>query len=150
MHGVEQRNAQIVDQVHAVERPRQLETAGNSAVRALMRGEAVHRLAVELDGAGVVLQGAADAVDQRAFAGAVRADEPQPFARLNLKIDAVESDKSIETLGDVVDVKQGGRCTGHGRLQARRRSCTRPTMPLGAMMTKPTSIRPTISRLTAD
>src|SRR5437763_172203 len=35
-------------------------------------------------------------------------------------------------------------------LLARRRSCTSPTMPFGAMMTKPTSSNPTMSRLTAE
>ena len=103
-------------------------------------------LAVETHGAGLVLQRAADAIDQRALARAVRADQAEPLARLHLEIDAVERDEAAEALADIVDVQQ----RAHDCLRARRRSCTRPTRPLGAMMTKTTSSRPTISRLTAE
>ncbi len=101
-------------------------------MRALMRGQPVDRLAVELHAAGFVLQGAADAIDQRALARAVRADQPEPLARLHLEVDAVESDEPVEALADIVDVQQ----RAHGCLRARRRSCTSPIRPLGAMMTK--------------
>src|SRR5664279_2183457 len=115
-------------------------------MRALMGGKPVDHMAVETDGAGFVLLRAADAIDQRALARAVRSDQPEPLARLHLEIDAVERDEAAEALADIVDVQQ----RAHGRLQARHRSCTSPTRPLGAMMTKATSIRPTISRLTAE
>src|ERR1039458_1710160 len=145
MHGVEQRNAQVVGEVHAVERPRQLEAARQSAMRALMGGQTIDHTAVEIDGAGFVLHRAADAIDQRALAGAVRPDQPEPLARLHLEIDAIERDEAAETFADVVDVQQ----RAHGPLR-RKRSCTSPTRPLGAMMTKATSSRPTISRFTAE
>ena len=96
--------------------------------------------------AALVLQRAADAIDQRALARAVRSDQPKPLARLHLEVDVVKSDESVEALADIVDVEQ----RGHDPLRAHRRSCTNPTRPLGATMTKPTSIKPTISRFTAE
>src|ERR1039458_1797837 len=97
---------------------------------ALMGGEPIDHLAVEIDGAGLVLQRAADAIDQRALARAVRPDQPEPLARLHLEVDAVERDEAAEPLADIVDVQQ----RAHGRLRARKRSCTSPTRPLGAMI----------------
>src|SRR5450759_5461520 len=115
-------------------------------MRALMGGKPIDHTAVEIDSAGLVLQRAADAIDQRALARAVRADQPEPLARLHLEVDAVERDEAAELLADIVDVQQ----RAHGRLRSRKRSCTSPTRPLGAMMTKATSSRPTISRFTAE
>src|ERR1022692_3284571 len=103
MHGVKQRDAQIVGERHAVERTRQLETAGNSPMRALMGGEPIQHMAVETDAAALVLYRAADAIDQRAFARTVRPDLSEPLARLHLEIDAVERDKAAEPLADFVD-----------------------------------------------
>src|SRR5664279_190686 len=101
MHGVEQRNAQVVGEVHAVERPRQLEAARQSAMGALMGGESIDHLAVEIDGAGFVSQRAADAIDQRALARAVRPDQSEPLARLHLEVDAVARDEAAEPLADI-------------------------------------------------
>src|SRR5262249_44043667 len=93
-----------------------------------------------------VLQCAADAVDQCAFAGAVRAYQSDALTRVHLKLYAIERDEAAKTLADFADVK---KCA-HLLLRARRRSCTSPTSPFGAMTTKATSRRPTISRLTAE
>ena len=71
-----------------------------------MRGEPVDRLAVEVHRAGLVLQRAADAIDQRALARAVRPDQAEPLARLHLEVDAVERDEAAEALADIVDVQQ--------------------------------------------
>src|SRR6202049_5156369 len=106
MHGIEQRNAQVVGKVHAVERPGQLEAARQSAMGTLMGGKPVHPMAVEPDAAGLVLQRAADAIDQCAFAEAVRSDQAEPLARLYLKIDAVERDEAAEALADIIDMQQ--------------------------------------------
>src|SRR5450631_4939027 len=114
-------------------------------MRALMGGKPIDHTAVEIDSAGLVLQRAADAIDQRALARAVRADQPEPLARLHLEVDAVERDEAAEPLADIIDVQQ----RAHGPLR-RQCSCTSPTRPLGAMITKATSSRPTISRLTAE
>ena len=51
----------------AHERPRQLEAARHAATGALVRGQAIERVAVEPHRAGLVLQRAADAIDQRAI-----------------------------------------------------------------------------------
>src|SRR5690242_9651154 len=146
VHRIEHRHTDIVGKIEADKRPWQLEAACEAAVRALMRRETIHRVAVEMHAALFVLQRTADAVDQCAFAGSVRADQPDSFAGLHLELDAIERDESAETFADVADVKK----RAHLLLRARRRSCTRPTTPLGAMTTNPTSRSPTISRLTAE
>src|SRR6185312_8212837 len=146
MGGVKHRNAQVVGKRQARERPRQLEAARKSAVRALMRREAVHGVAVEVHAALLVLQGAADAIDQCALAGAVRADQAQPLAGIHLEIDAVERDEAAEAFADILHAEEGR----HLRLRACRRSCTSPTMPFGAMMTKAISSTPTSNTFTAD
>src|ERR1035437_9376353 len=106
MHGVEQRNAQVVGEVHAVERPRQLEAARQSAMRALMGGQTIDHTAVETDGTGLILQCAADAIDQRALARAVRSDQPEPFARLHFEVDTVERNEPVEALADIFHVQR--------------------------------------------
>src|SRR5215831_202394 len=106
MNGVEHRNAYIVGQVQAYERARQLEAAGQSAVRTLMRGKAIHHVTVEMNIALFVLQRAADAVDQRTFAGAVRPDQPDPLALLHFELNAIKRDESAKPLADIADVKE--------------------------------------------
>src|SRR5512133_3716283 len=98
MHGIEQRNSQIVGERHAVKWARQLEAACQAAMGAFMGGEAVHGMTVEYHTAALVLQGAADAVDQCALARAVGADQPKPLARLDFEINVVERDESAEPL----------------------------------------------------
>src|SRR5450759_5770643 len=103
-------------------------------MRALMGGKPIDHTAVEIDSAGLVLQRTADAIDQRALARAVRADQSEPLARLHLEVDAVECDEAAEPLADIVDMQQ----RAHGPLRCQC-SCTSPTRPLGAMMTKATA-----------
>src|SRR6185437_7422977 len=71
---------------------------------------------------------------------------PDPLARLHLEIDAVERDEAAEAFAQVLHLQQ----RGHFFLRACRRSCTSPTMPLGAMITKAMSRTPTSNTLTAD
>src|SRR4029077_15737112 len=146
MHRVEHRNAQIIREIEAHERAGKLKAAREAAVRAFMRGKPIHGVAVEMHAALFVLQRATDAVDQCAFAGAVRADQSDPLAWLHLQFDAIKCDEPSETLADIADVKK----RAHLLLRARRRSCTRPTRPFGAITTKATSNRPTMSRFTAE
>src|SRR6185437_9068229 len=94
----------------------------------------------------LILQRAADAVDQRALAGAVRADQAESFAGVDVEADVVERNEAAEPLADILHAQQGG----HLRLRACSRSCTSPTIPFGAMMTKAISSTPTSSTLTAD
>src|SRR5437763_4650054 len=124
-----------------------------------MRDQPVERFAVEGDAAGLVAQGAAQAVDESALAGAVRSDQPDPLALGNRQIDVLQRDKAAEPLAEAADRKQrpiSGLRGVHAALccgdptrspRARRRACTNPTMPLGAMITNRISSTPTINRL---
>ena len=98
--GVEQRNPQVVGDRHAGERPRQLEAAGKPEPGALMGGEPGEIAARKPHLAGLVDEGAAQAVDQRALARAVGADQADPLARRHREIDGVERDEAAEPLGE--------------------------------------------------
>ena len=126
--GVEQRDAHIVDQTEAGERPRQLKAAGQSEMGALMRGQAVERPAIEAHRALLVAQRAADAIDQRRFAGTVRSDEAEPLARLDRQRDIFQRDEAAEPLAEIVDVKQLRHGTVPGASASIRR---RPTKSSG-------------------
>ena len=67
IHRVEQRNAQVLRQRERVEGPRQLEAAREAKTRALVRGQAVKRVAGEAHTPHFVAQRAAHAVHQRAL-----------------------------------------------------------------------------------
>ena len=75
---------------------------------ALMGRETVHDGAVEVHGAHLVRERAADAIDERRFARAVRADEAKPLAGGDGQRDAVECHEAAEALAQVVDLKQRG------------------------------------------
>ena len=87
---------------------RQLKAAGEPEPGALMRRYAVEPAAVEHDIAAVVVQRAAQAVDEGALARAVRADQPEPFARGDGEIDAVERDKPAKPLAEPARLEHGG------------------------------------------
>ena len=79
--GIEHRHAQVLGDRQAGERPRQLEAAGDAAAGALVGQQTVDRFAVEARRCRLSLvQRAADAVDQGALAGAVRADQADALA----------------------------------------------------------------------
>src|SRR5271167_441292 len=144
--GIEQRNAQIVDEVQAAEGLGQLKAASKPQPRAPIGRPAVDRAAVEGDIAAVVVQRAAKAVDQRALARTVRPDQPEPLTGIDSEIDALERDKAAKTLAEPGDLEQ----RRHQRSLARRRAWTSPTMPLGAMITKAINRTPTIKRFSAE
>src|SRR6516162_5002344 len=144
--GVKQRNAQIVDEVEAAEGLGQLKAAREPEPRALVSRQPVDRAAVKRYGAAIVVQCAAQAVDQGALARAVGPDQAEPLARIDRKIDAFERDKAAKALAEPADFQQWR----HQRSRARLRARNSPTMPLGAMMTKAISNRPTIKRLSAE
>src|SRR5882724_2280959 len=125
VHGVEERHAQVLGDAEARERPRQLEAACETAAGALVRGEPVHGGAIEAHGARLVAQRAADAVDQRRLAGAVRANEAEPLAGLDRQVDAVERHEAAEAFADVVDLEQ----RSHGVLLPAAGSRSRSTRP---------------------
>src|SRR5215467_3119515 len=112
-----------------------------------MAGSSNQDMAIEMHAALLVLQSAANAVHQGAFSRAVRADQPETVARLHFKLNAIERDEASEALADVADMQKWAHLP---LLRARRRFCTSPTRPLGAITTNATSRRPTISRFTAE
>ncbi len=63
-------------------------------------------MTVEFDLAGMALQSAAEAIDEGALAGPVRADEPEPVAARKREIEAVERNKTAETLAEPRDLQQ--------------------------------------------
>src|SRR5689334_427849 len=147
VHRVKHRHAQIIGEVEAYERAGELEAARQPAMRALVGGQSVHGMAIEMHTALLVLQGAANTVDEGAFSRTVRTDQPESLARLHFKLDAIERNKAAEALADVANVQQRAHLPS---LRARRRSWTSPTRPLGAITTNATSKRPTIRRFTAE
>src|SRR6185437_2628881 len=146
-HGVEQRDAHILGDAQRAEGARQLETPRHAAPRPLMRGEPVHRVPVEFHRAAVIAQRPTEAIDERALARAVGADEADALARLHLEMDRLERGEAAKALAEIGDAEQG---RAHRRPSLSSHAWTRPTMPLGAMTTKKTSSTPTISRLRAE
>src|SRR5262249_41501014 len=130
--------------------------------RALVRGRTVEQVAVEAHRTGLVAQRAADAIDQRALAGAVRSDQANAFACGYRERDVLQRDEAAEALAQPVDLEELAHGTGSGASVSTFRRptkssglcwtyrCTSPTIPFGAMMTKATRTQPTIRRLTAD
>src|SRR5262249_24603657 len=144
---VQQRDPYVVDEAHAEERAGQLKAARHAESRALVCRIALEVGAVELDGTGLVAQRPAQAVDERALARSVGADQPDPLARSDREADAFERDEPAEPFAEILDLEQG---RAHRSLLARSRASTRPKRPFGAIITKATSTTPTMSRLTAD
>src|SRR5689334_12884802 len=116
-------------------------------MRAPIGGQAIERATLEPHTAGFIVQGAADAVDERALARAVGSDQAQAFASCHVEVDVLQGDETAEAFADGLDFEQ--RCA-HRRCLAWRQSSIKPIMPFGAITTKPTSSTPTISRLTAE
>ena len=65
-----------------------------------MRRQAVEEAALERDGAGLVGERAAQAIDERALARAVRPDQAEALALGDVEIDAIERDKTAEALAE--------------------------------------------------
>src|SRR4029079_7195035 len=144
---IKQRHTDIVSDAHAYERPRQLKTAGKATARSLVGDQAIHLLTADGHGAALVMQRAADTVDQRALAGPVGADQADTLAVCDAEIDRIQRDEAAETLAQLADLQQR---LGHGEDLLLTHFCHSPTMPFGATITNPISSIPTISRFTAD
>src|SRR3974390_1245118 len=110
-----------------------------------MAEQPARRLPVKAPAAGLIRERAADAIDQGRFARPVRPDEPDALAFEHGKVDAVEGDEAAEPLAQPRHFEQR-----HYFARRPSRSCTKPTIPFGATMTKAIRSRPTISRLTAE
>src|SRR5271170_2015649 len=85
---------------------------------ALMREKPIKLAAVEVDRALLVVQRAADAIDQSRFTRAVRPDQAEPLARRDGERNAFECDKAAEALAEILDLEEigsrGGGCAGDG------------------------------------
>jgi ABC-type sulfate transport system substrate-binding protein len=121
-------------------RARQLETAAQAAARAFVRQQAVELFSGEAHAAGLVVQGAADAVHQGRLSRAVRADQAKALAVLDLEVDRFERDEAAEAFAETLYMQQRGH----------RFLLNRPTMPWGAMITNTTISTPATSTLTAE
>ena len=132
-------------------------SCGQARARALMGDGAVEHLAVEAHRAGLVLQRAADAIDQRALARAVRPDQADAARpALTARSDAFERDEAAEPLAEISTCSSGlghGACRPYASVSTRWRPtwptgrcwmylCTSPTMPFGATITNATTSRP--------
>src|SRR5262249_919456 len=87
---------------------------------AVMRLESIDALAIKPHAAGLAGEGAADAIDQRALAGAVRADQADAFASGNREINAVKRHEAAEAFAETFDLQQGGCIHGASTLTRRR------------------------------
>src|SRR5262249_36833170 len=99
---------------HADERPRQLEAAREPEPGAGMRRQPVEDAALERDGAGLVRQRAAQAVDQGALARAVRPDQAEALALGDVEVDALERDEAAEALAEALDLQQRAHAATSG------------------------------------
>src|ERR1700675_2638291 len=80
-----------------------------------MRGEAVDGPAVETHRTLLILQRAADAIDQRALARAVRTDEAEALAGGHVERDVFQRDETAEAFAEVIDFEQVRHAAaGHG------------------------------------
>src|SRR5882672_947822 len=117
---------------HAV--PREASSARKMMARIRSRSLRPHRLrerkpllqraavglpfeAEHLELAGVARREALADFDRRGLAGAVRAEQPETFAGLNLEIDAVDGDDVLEGFAKIADAQDR---FGHGREGFRR------------------------------
>src|SRR6266567_995370 len=124
-----------------------LEAAREAQADALVRGMPADVLPFETDAAFLVPERPGDAVDERALAGTVRADQADALARPHREVDALQRREAAEPLGHTADLEQR---LGHQRSLLRRQASTQPMMPFGASVTKSTSSTPTIRRFHAE
>src|SRR5207237_9171203 len=91
-----QRYAQIVEHRHADERSGNLEAAREPEADTAVRSFPAAVAARDATAARLGTQRPRDAVDQRALARTVPADQSESLARLNEKIDALERDEAAD------------------------------------------------------
>src|SRR6185503_6512192 len=144
VHHVFQRHDQVFQHRHARERPRNLETAGDAAARALVGRQARNLLAAKHDAPAVVVEHARNAVDERGLARAVRADEAKALALRDVDADAVQRRKAAELLGKIFDLQNGIHFLPGKNL------LNRPRIPSGAATTNSTSSTPTTSTFISE
>src|SRR6476646_5953951 len=92
----------------------QLEGPANAEPIQLRRPQTRDPSAVDLHFAGARGQLAQDAVEQGRLAAAIRSDQAEDLALLNVEADAVDCGDAAETLADVVDFED----RGHGAVSS--------------------------------
>jgi hypothetical protein len=98
--GVFERDQEVVEHRHAAERARDLEAARDAEPHALVSGQPRHVPALEHHGAAVAPQRARDAVDHGGLAGAVRADQAQALAMVDMQAHGIQRDEAAEPLAE--------------------------------------------------
>ena len=99
----------VVEHGHRPEELDVLERARDAAPDDAVRRRVQQALAVEVELARVGLVEPRDHVEERRLAGAVRADQPDDLALLDVERDVVDRDDAAEAAGDVADGEQRHR-----------------------------------------
>src|SRR3954454_15856172 len=110
-------DADVVEHRLRREQRQVLEGAADADLGDTMRRPVDDRAAFKQNIAAVRRVEAADAVEQRRLAGAVRADQPEDLPRLDREGDTVEGDDAAEAKRDLANFEQrhrGYADTGHG------------------------------------
>src|SRR5262249_20682325 len=145
--GVVERQLEVLLHRHAVKGPRDLEAARDAELRALMSGPRADVRALEEDLAALVPESAGDAADERGLPGAVRSDQAETLALIDVERHPAQGLETAEPLDDALDAKER---LGHHASDRRTRRLTRPTIPSGARTTKNTRITPTIRMFSSE
>src|SRR5205807_8138778 len=100
---VEAGQRDVLENRQAMERPRDLEGAADAAIDDPVRRAAGDLMPVEIDRACRGHQRARQHVEDRALAGAVRADQAENLALLDPKRHSVDGREAAEALGEALD-----------------------------------------------
>ena len=102
------RDEQVLDHAHVRKQLAVLEGAGDAEARNAMRPHTGDVFACETDATGARAIQAADAVQYRSLAGAVRSDQREQFAGLRLEGYVLEHLQPAEGERDGVELQRGG------------------------------------------
>ena len=127
------RDADVVGDRELGKNLRDLEGAGHAAPHPLVGSERADVMSLEPDRARGRREQAADQIEERRLAGAVRTDDRAQFAGLNGQRHVVDGDQAAEALRCALDLKQG-----HAFAPVR----SMPRTPRGKKRTTSTNTRP--------
>src|SRR3990170_1907682 len=137
-HALGSRYADVVGDGHALEQPHFLERAAHARPPPQVRRGARAVIAEIEDAAGSRRNVAADDLEQRRLAGAIRADQAHHLALVYAERDVSQRHQAAEVAPDVAHFERG---RGH-RVRPLNWRDSRPTMPLGARSTTTSSMMP--------
>ena len=112
---------------------------------AVLGTQALDGSAVQLDGAGVGAQGAAQQVDERGLAGTVGADQSDARSRFEIEVDAARDRERAEGLAEAADGERGRAHRFDSRRRTRSSASGRLARPPSRNRTVSMSRMPTIS-----